>query len=77
MVQKKSYLSWKRLVFSLVGFSGLYALIWMFTHLKTFFVSMSLFAAIAFILLMVGGLNWGVVAITGDARKDLLYCLGL
>lgn len=75
MAKKMNWFS--RTVYSLVGVAGGYSLIWMLASWQSFWGSMPLVANLAVILLTVGGLNWGIVAITGDCKKDLFGLLGL
>jgi len=63
----------KRVVYGLVGIAGISSLVWMFMSWSEFW-SMGFLPVILIILLIIGGLNWGIVAITG--KKDLLGLLG-
>lgn len=57
-----------RIVYSLVGLTGLIALIYMIFNLSTFFTTMGFWGALGYIVLMIGGLNWGIKSIF---NKDL------
>ena len=65
-----------RLVYGLVGFAGLYALIFMIVGWSQF-AGMGILNIIAYVLVMIGGVDWGFVAITGDRNKDLFGLLKL
>lgn len=69
----KKKFSVSRLVYGLVGVAaivGLVQLLWTGS-----FGLMSWWEIVLISLLLVGGFNWGIVALTGD--KDLLKLLGL
>jgi len=65
-----------RIVYGLVGVSSLFALYFMFSGWSNFWSTMGTMSAIAFILLTIGGLNWGIVAISGNRDNDLFGFLG-
>lgn len=71
MAKKMKLIS--KIVYSLVGLSAVASAIWAFTFED--FLNMPLWSIIAIILLIIGGLNWGIVAITGDRTKDLFGLL--
>lgn len=64
-----------RVVYGAVGISAVVSLIWMLTFAG--FWDMPMWSIVAIILLIVGGLNWGIVAITGKRSKDLFGLLKL
>lgn len=64
----------RRTIYSSVGISGLFGL-WFIIFGGTNFWSMSILQITAIMLLTIGGLNWGVVALTKN--KDLLQLLNL
>ena len=59
-----------RLIYALVGVSGIWSLLWAFMNWAEF-SDMTLLSRIAFMLLVIGGINWGIVSITGKRNKDL------
>jgi uncharacterized membrane protein YuzA (DUF378 family) len=62
----------KRVVYGLIGVAGVGSLWWMLSSWSEFW-SMGWFTSIAIMLLIIGGLNWGIVAVTG--KKDLFDLL--
>jgi uncharacterized membrane protein YuzA (DUF378 family) len=65
-----------RFVYGAVGVAGVGTLWWMINNLSTF-QGMEMWSQIGFVLLLIGGLNWGIVALTGDCKKDLFGLLKL
>lgn len=65
-----------RLVYWLVGLSGIYALIFMVMSWSVF-VEMGILNILAYILVMIGAINWLIVGIAGDRNKDLFGLLKL
>jgi uncharacterized membrane protein YuzA (DUF378 family) len=59
-----------RYVYGLVGLTALGSLIWAILKIVdgTFFATMGFFGSLAYFILTIGGLNWGIKAIFG---KDL------
>jgi len=73
MGKKKAF---SRIVYGLVGLSSISGIIFMVSSWSTFWTTMG-WTAIPFLLLVIGGLNWGIVAITGNRNKDLFGTMGL
>lgn len=65
-----------RIVYSLVGITGVSSAIWAGMNPSTF-LGMSGLSIAAFSIAVIGGVNWGIVAITGNRDKDLFGLLGL
>jgi len=65
-----------RIFFAVVGITGLGTAIWLFSNLDKF-AKMGFFANVSFIVGLIAMLNWGIVAIMGDCKKDLFGLLGL
>lgn len=65
---KKTWQKVGRWVYALVGITGVYALVYFFMTLNTFFSTMGILPGIAYLLLTIGGINWLVKAIF---KKDL------
>lgn len=65
-----------RLVYGIVGLTGLGSLIWAIMFWGTF-LEMPFWSIFAFILCVIGSLNWGIVAVTRDRKKDLFGLLGI
>lgn len=74
MAKKMNKLS--RTVYALVGFTGLGSLLWALFSWSVF-INMPFWSIVAFIIAVIGGVNWGIVALTGDRNKDLFGLLGL
>ena len=65
-----------RVVYSLVGITGVGSAVWAVTNLDKF-LGMGGLSIAAFSIAVIGGVNWGIVAITGNRDKDLFGLLGL
>lgn len=63
-----------RIIYGLVGLAGLYALYFMVSDLSGFWSKMDLVSGIGYILLEIGGLNWGIKSVFD---KDLFEILRL
>ncbi len=57
-----------RIIYSIIGITGVLALLFLVISFSSFFPTMGLFGSLGYILLMIGGINWGIKAIFG---KDL------
>ena len=66
MMGKKLWKFVKRAIYGLVGASGVVKVVGLFSQ------ALVKFDSTATVLLTIGGLSWGVVAITGDEREDLV-----
>jgi uncharacterized membrane protein YuzA (DUF378 family) len=64
----------KRIIYGIIGIVALMSTIWALMDIKTFFTTMGLWGSIGYWLLVIGGLNWGLVAIF---KKDLFEMLGM
>jgi len=64
-----------RIIYGLVGLAGLFGLGFILFGGSTFW-GMPIKEILTIILLTIGGVNWGIVAITGKREKDLLQLLG-
>ena len=64
------------IIYAAVGITGLISLIWALFSWDTF-TSMPLWSIFAFVIAVIGSLNWGIVAITRNRMKDLFGLLGL
>jgi len=69
---KKNMGKFSRWVYGVVGIAGGYSLVWL---IMNGFSGMGFLASLSYVLLTVGGVNWGLVAITGDRDKDLFGLL--
>lgn len=69
-------MSWfKRLIYGIVGLAGLFALLYMIFMFDAWSSTMKFWSGASYVLLMIGGLNWGAVALTGKEDKNLLFFL--
>lgn len=66
-----------RIVYGLVGTAAVASVIIFVTDNFNAFKVMDITSQIIISLLVIGGLNWGIVALTGDRDKDLFGLLGL
>lgn len=65
-----------RIIYAIVGITGVGSLLWALFHWETF-TSMPFWSIIAFTIAVIGSVNWGIVAISNDRKKDLFGLLGL
>lgn len=65
-----------RLIYLLVGVAGVSSLVWFVSNLDKQ-AEMGFWGVVAFIILVIGGVNWLIVAITGKRSKDLFGLLKL
>lgn len=72
----KNLSGFTRVVFALVGVTGLGSFLWALFSWSTF-VTMPFWSIVAFVVAVIGCLNWGIVAVTGNRTKDLFGLLGL
>lgn len=63
----------RKIVYGLVGIAAVYSIVLFAMDIATL-TGMPILVIIATILLLIGGINWGIVAI---ADKDLLELIGL
>lgn len=62
----------KKLVYGAVGIAGVGSLFWLLTNWSSF-IAMEWYSIVAIVLLVVGGINWGLKAVAG---KDLFGLIG-
>lgn len=73
---KKKMSMFVRLIYSAVGITGLGSLLWALFNWSTF-LNMPDWSIAAFTVAVIGSVNWGIVAINNDRKKDLFGLLGL
>lgn len=61
---------WNRIIYGAVGVAGIGTLWWLIQDWATY-VNMGLWTSIGIVLLTIGGINWGIVAISGKKSEDL------
>jgi len=64
----------KRIIYGLIGLAALWGTVSFLLDIPII-LSMPIYAIILIVLLLIGGLNWGIVAITGE--KDIFELIGL
>jgi uncharacterized membrane protein YuzA (DUF378 family) len=68
MAFKKNWQKIGRIVYLLVGATGVYSLVYFLITINSFFDTMGIIPGIAYLLLTIGGLNW---LVKGIFNKDL------
>jgi uncharacterized membrane protein YuzA (DUF378 family) len=65
----------KRVIYGLVGLAGVFGLGFLILSFNVWASTMNFWSGASYVLLMIGGLNWGAVAITGKEDMNLLSFL--
>jgi len=65
----------ERFVYGLVGAAGSLGVFYAVSDWTTFQSTMPLLSQVAYWLLVVGGLNWGVIAFRNDTEKGLVSAI--